>query len=203
MKEKNIKIILIITLLVALILGASLLYKHLAPSINSNQLATQPNTNQSSNSSNSSTNTTEPQKVPVPEITVFDIDGNPHKLTDFKGKPIIMNFWATWCGYCKMEMPTFQKMYEKYGDDINFLIINMTDNERETVEKASEYIKSEGFTFPVYYDKNMSVANTYRVMSLPMTILIDADGYHAAHAVGAMDEDTLQEGIDMLLDKAK
>ena len=203
MKEKNIKIILIITLLVALILGASLLYKHLAPSINSNQLATQPNTNQSSNSSNSSTNTTEPQKVPVPEITVFDRDGNPHKLTDFKGKPIIMNFWATWCGYCKMEMPTFQKMYEKYGDDINFLIINMTDNERETVEKASEYIKSEGFTFPVYYDKNMSVANTYRVMSLPMTILIDADGYHAAHAVGAMDEDTLQEGIDMLLDKAK
>ena len=203
MKEKNIKIILIIILLVALILGASLLYKHLAPSINSNQLATQPNTNQSSNSSNSSTNTTEPQKVPVPEITVFDIDGNPHKLTDFKGKPIIMNFWATWCGYCKMEMPTFQKMYEKYGDDINFLIINMTDNERETVEKASEYIKSEGFTFPVYYDKNMSVANTYRVMSLPMTILIDADGYHAAHAVGAMDEDTLQEGIDMLLDKAK
>lgn len=203
MKEKNIKIILIITLLVALILGASLLYKHLAPSINSNQLATQPNTNQSSNSSNSNTNTTEPQKVPVPEITVFDIDGNPHKLTDFKGKPIIMNFWATWCGYCKMEMPTFQKMYEKYGDDINFLIINMTDNDRETVEKASEYIKSEGFTFPVYYDKNMSVANTYRVMSLPMTILIDADGYHAAHAVGAMDEDTLQEGIDMLLDKSK
>ena len=135
----------------------------------------------------------------MPDFMVYDIGGNQHKLSDFQGKPVILNFWATWCGYCKMEMPDFQEKFETYGEDIHFLMVNMTDGMQETVEKASGYVEEEGFTFPVYYDMDLEAARAYQVSSLPITFFVDAEGNHVAYRRGAVNKELLQAGIDLLL----
>lgn len=134
----------------------------------------------------------------APDFTVYDIDGNSHKLSDFRGKPVVLNFWASWCGPCQMEMPDFQDKYLELGEDVQFLIVNMTDGYRETVQTASEFVAGKGYTFPVYYDTGSDAANTYGAYSLPTTYFIDADGYAVAQATGAIDAATLQRGIDMI-----
>ena len=96
----------------------------------------------------------------APNFTVYDLAGNEVNLTDFFGKPIIVNFWASWCGPCQMEMPDFDAAYTSYKDEIEFLVVNMTDGSRETVEIASSFIEEKGYTFPVYYDTEYSAAIT-------------------------------------------
>ena len=96
-----------------------------------------------------------PQKVFAPDFTVYDADGNEVHLSDFRGKPVVLNFWASWCGPCKMEMPDLEKAYQEYGDQIQFMLVDLTDGSQETVEKASAFIKEQGYTFPVFYDTAM------------------------------------------------
>ena len=81
---------------------------------------------------------------------------------------------------------------------MQFLMINMTDGSRETVEIASEFIKESGYSFPVFYDTKMDAANTYGAYSLPTTFFIDAEGNAIAQATGAISGETLQRGIDMI-----
>lgn len=154
--------------------------------------------NESNNSTEDSSKRNESQLSTAPDFTVYDLEGNEVNLTDFFGKPIIVNFWASWCGPCQMEMPDFDKAYASYKDEIEFLMVNMTDGSRETLEKASSFIAESGYTFPVYYDTDYSAAITYSVSSLPTTYFIDAEGKLTAHAKGAIDADTLQQGIDMI-----
>lgn len=135
----------------------------------------------------------------APDFAVYDIDGNEVHLTDYIGKPIVLNFWASWCGPCQMEMPDFQEKYLELGEEIHFLMVNMTDGSRETVESASEFIEEQGYTFPVFYDKDSDAVMTYGAYSLPTTYFIDAEGYAIAQARGAIDGETLQKGIDMIL----
>jgi len=96
-------------------------------------------------------------------------------------------------------MPEFQNYYEKYGQDIHFVIVNLTDGSQETVESASSYIAKEGYTFPVYYDTAMEGAYTYGVSAVPVSYFIDAQGNFVAWAQGALSADMLQQGMDMLL----
>ena len=71
------------------------------------------------------------EEIPLaPDFTVEDTDGNKYKLSDFRGKPVIVNFWASWCGPCKMEMPDFEELYKQYGEEINFLMVNMKNSSR-------------------------------------------------------------------------
>ena len=98
-----------------------------------------------------------------------------------------------------MEMPDFEEKYLELGEEIQFLMINMTDGGRETVERAAEFISEAGYTFPVFYDRDADAAMAYRAYSLPTTFFIDAEGYAVAQAVGAIGAATLQKGIDMIL----
>ena len=135
----------------------------------------------------------------APDFTVYDIDGNPHKLSDFRGKPVLLNFWASWCGPCQMEMPDFQDFYDNYGEKVHFLVVNLTDGQQETVESASNFIAEKGYTFPVYYDTDIDAAMHYGVSAVPVSYFIDAEGRFVAWAQGAMSADMLQQGMDMLL----
>lgn len=134
----------------------------------------------------------------APDFTMTNASGEEIKLSDFFDKPVVLNFWASWCGPCKSEMPHFEDAYQKYGEDINFVIVNLTDGTRETVENASDFIEEQGYTFPLYFDTNTEGAMTYGTYSIPVTYFIGADGVPVAQANGALDAATLQKGLDMI-----
>ena len=180
--------------LVLLLIVSAVLYKQLGGNIDADQLGTQDPQGQEQQDAGQQ----EPQKALAPDFTVVDADGREVKLSDFRGKPTVVNFWATWCGYCKQEMPDFEEVYLEMGDEVNFLMVNMTDGRRETVEKASTYIADSGYTFPVYYDTQMEAMFTYGAYSLPVTYFFDAEGYGIAQGTGALDKDTLLRGIAMI-----
>jgi len=129
------------------------------------------------------------------DFTVQDLDGNDVKLSDFYGKPIVLNFWASWCPPCKIEMPEFNQAYNELNGEVQFLMINQTDGDRETIETGSEYIKSQGFTFPVYYDTELEAAYKYNVTAIPTTFFIDEDGYIISQVKGSMSKEILMDNI--------
>ena len=198
MKSK--KTVLIILLVFVLVLGgATVLYNRLGGNLAPEQLAEQaPQASEPVSDNSAGSGESEPEKVPAPDFTVYDLEGNAVHLSDFIGKPVVLNFWASWCGPCKMEMPDFQETYLELGEEIIFLMVNMTDGSRETVEKASGFIAEQEYTFPVFYDTESNAAATYGVYSLPTTFFIDANGYAIAQATGAINMDTLEKGIAMI-----
>ncbi len=135
---------------------------------------------------------------PAPDFTVYDADGKPVKLSDMKGKPVVLNFWASWCPPCKAEMPDFDAVCKEYEGKVIFMMVNLTDGERETVESARNFIHMMEYSFPVYYDTDMEASNTYGIQSIPTTFFIDADGGLVAYGSGALSENELRRGISML-----
>lgn len=136
---------------------------------------------------------------PAPDFFVFTQDGERVSFTSFKGKPVVINFWATWCGYCVDELPYFQNAYEKYGDKVQFMMVNLTDNSTETVEKASAFISDKKYEFPVYYDVAYRAAFAYDISAVPVTAFVDADGNLVYHRIGGMTEKMLFEYIESLI----
>ena len=194
--ENNKKLILILVIFAVVLVGAYLLYSQMAPQFAQDQLATV-GTQPQETTQISNPETTENQNL-VPDFTVYDAQGNAVRLSDYFGKPIVLNFWASWCGPCQSEMPDFEAKYQELGSDVQFLMINMTDGDRETMETASAFIAKKGYTFPVFYDTQYSAAIAYSVYSLPTTFFIDANGVGVAYASGAINAETLQRGIDMI-----
>ena len=142
----------------------------------------------------------EPVLHAAPDFTVYDGDGNPVHLADFKGKPVVLNFWASWCGPCKMEMPDFEAKCRELDGEVVFMMVNATDGGRETVDTAKQFISDSGYTFPVYYDTEYSAIYAYGVNAFPTTFFIDAEGNLVAYGQGAMSGETLQTGIDMIFE---
>ena len=207
MKNKKV-IIIIIAAFVLLLGGATVLYNNLKDSVDSNQLAateTEKSTESEETEDTTAEDTTtedeqEEDSSAAPDFTVYDIDGNEVHLSDYVGKPVILNFWASWCGPCKSEMPDFEEAYKEYGDQIHFLMINLTDGSQETQEGAAAFIAEQGYTFPVFYDMTYNAAGQYVSSGIPITYFIDAEGNFVAYGQGALDAETLQTGIDMLFE---
>lgn len=130
----------------------------------------------------------------APDIRLFNARGEEVKLSDFRGKPVILNFWATWCGYCIQEMPDFEEAYKKYGNEIQFLIVNTDDG----IEKGEKYIKDKGYTFPTFYDLEFDAAITYGITGIPRTIALDKDGNICYNRAGMVDSATLESIIQAI-----
>ena len=194
MKKKT-SLLVLILVFVVLIGGAYVLYSRLSAGTQSDNLSAQ------AAAPAQETETAgggESPRVEAPDFTVVDADGTEVKLSDYVGKPIVLNFWASWCSPCKSEMPEFNAAWEELDGEVQFLMVNMTDGARETVESAREYVEGEGFTFPVLFDTKSEAAIAYSAYSLPTTYFIDAEGYVTARAVGAIDGETLQKGLDLI-----
>ena len=206
----NKKVLLILCLVLVLVLiGAGVLYKSLAGSVQLGGLATMPQETHmptqapaqetteapvENTEEPAETQPAEPETHPAPDFSMLDMDGNEVNLASFFGKPIVLNFWASWCGPCKMEMPEIQKFYDKYGQEIHFLLVSVDDS----LDAAKTFISDSGYTFPVYFDTTSVGAYTYGASSIPLTFFIDAEGNLTAYYMGAMSESILQQGVDMI-----
>ena len=192
--KKQVKFILALLGIAVFFLGTSFLYQFLSDRYDPQNVTV--TDEQGDVAGDSSENSTQPMLAP--NFTVYTEDGTAVKLSELYGKPIILNFWASWCPPCKSEMPDFESMYQKYGEDIHFVMINLTDGQRETVESGAAYVEAQGFTFPVYFDSDLDAANNYQVYSVPMTYFLHVEGYTIARASGAIDAATLERGISMI-----
>lgn len=139
----------------------------------------------------------ETEETAAPDFTVLDENGEKVRLSDYAGKPIVLNFWASWCHYCKVEMPDFDEAYRNHPE-IQFMMVNVTDGSQETMESARDFLAEAGYEFPVFYDTELDAAMTYGATGLPMTIFIDADGNLVTYARGMLQAQQLEQGIEMI-----
>lgn len=188
--KNNKKLIVGLALFAALLIAAALLY----PSLSAQYL--QENRPEAEDTKNQE----EEKRILAPDFTVYDAEGNEVSLSDFIGKPIVLNFWASWCPPCKAEMPDFQDVYTSLKSDTVFLMINMTDGQRETLANAQSYLQKQGFTFPVFFDTEGEAASEYGISSIPTTIFIDREGYAVLGYQGAINRNTLLSGIEAITD---
>ena len=198
MKKKT--LFLLCLALVAVIAAASVLYNGLADQVDTAGLATvatsSPTTEpavESTGETAETTVTTEAPDYSAPNFSMEDWDGNVVRLADYVGKPIVLNFWASWCGPCKSEMPDFEEAYQKYGDKIHFIMLNCTIS--DSMEDAKALIEDSGYTFPVYFDTTGEASYAYGASSIPMTFFIDENGELVTYARGALSADLLGKGI--------
>ena len=136
----------------------------------------------------------------TPDFTVYDADGNAFTLADMLGRPVIVNMWATWCPPCCSELGYFNEAAQAYGEEIAFMMVDLADGSYETVAGAEAFVEENGYTFPVYYDTDYSAVNAYRVEAIPTSLFITADGRLFKLAVGAMEQEELQQYIEALLE---
>lgn len=109
----------------------------------------------------------------APDFTLVDLEGNTHQLSDYRGEGVFLNFWGTWCGPCKKEMPHMEKYYNEFKDEgVNILAVNIAESDLKVQSFANTY----GLTFPIVIDKTKSVRDAYNIRPLPTTLLIGPDG---------------------------
>lgn len=125
----------------------------------------------------------------APSFTLKDLDGNEVSLGDYKGKKILLNFWASWCPPCRAEMPDMESFYQNYKDKGYVVIaVNAASTEKNSLD-APDFVKKNDLTFPVLVDEKGSINARYNVMSLPTSYFIDSDGVIRNKVIGAMSEE--------------
>lgn len=143
----------------------------------------------------SDANSEQKSEYAAPDFQVTDKDGNIVKLSDFSGKPVVINFFTSWCQPCRNEMPYFEEMYRE-NDDVVFMMINVTyDDDKQA---ADALIKEEGYTFPVYYDTKGEASYIYNVQSYPMSFFVDKNGDLYTYYTGSITRESLHELINRI-----
>ena len=131
----------------------------------------------------------------APDFTVKTLEGTEVALGEQLGTPVFINFFATWCHFCRVEMPYIQALYEELGDDVSFMIVDV----RESEETVKAYFEAAGWTVPVDLDSIGIAGAKYAVRGLPTSFFIDSEGIIRDMVIGAMTEARLRQGIESIL----
>ncbi len=153
----------------------------------------------------------EQQKTPAPlaDLELTDQFGNTHTLSDYKGKVIFLNFWATWCGPCRNEMPDIQKLYDEYsaqGEDAEVVILGIAGpgiGQEESAEEIADFMTENGYTYPVLMDTSGEMFTQYGISAFPTTFMIDKDGNVYGYVPGQMTEDIMRSIIDQTVENSR
>lgn len=153
------------------------------------------------------TEESEQQLTPAPlaDLELTDQFGNTHTLSDYKGKVIFLNFWATWCGPCRNEMPDIQKLYEEYsaqGEDAEVVILGIAGpgiGQEGSAEEIADFMEENGYTYPVLMDAGGEMFTRYGISAFPTTFMIDKDGNVYGYVPGQMTENIIRSIIDQTL----
>jgi len=134
----------------------------------------------------------------APPFTLKALDGESYSIPHPTGKPVIVNFWASWCGPCRLEAPELVKLYDKYKGKLEIYAVNMTT--QDTVEDAKAFADAFGFAFPVLLDDDEKnpVSNRYRVQAIPTTFFVDKNGLIVDKVTGLVDPQTLESKFKSL-----
>ncbi|MBP3197565.1 MAG: redoxin domain-containing protein [Butyrivibrio sp.] len=148
------------------------------------------------------------EKVAAPDFTLVDQYGQTHTLSDYRGKIVFLNFWATWCPPCRAEMPYIQELYEEYqamdDPDVVFLGVAFPDYGSETsIEGITQFMEENGYTYPVLMDTDASLMLPYYITAYPTTFMIDPDGNVLGYIPGGMTKDIMENVIQQAKDASK
>ncbi|MCM3734943.1 redoxin domain-containing protein [Bacillus cytotoxicus] len=135
----------------------------------------------------------------APDFELSKLDGTKVKLSDLKGKKVILNFWATWCGPCQREMPDMQEFYNQYQKDVEILAVNYTASEgSEGQEKVRKFAEEKGVTFPILLDTDIKVTTTYKVITIPTSYFVDTKGVIQDKFTGPMTVKDMEKRVSGL-----
>lgn len=201
--KNSIKWVIIAALLVGLIGGSTILYNNLSKEYKANNIVIVSSSKKAETTPTSSVEgegEVSSQFSNLSELKLMDYEGYEINFTKFAGKPIVLNFWTSWCGYCKQEMPDFEKAAKAYPD-VQFVMVNATCDKRETEVAARDYIESTNYDLDFYFDVNKEAVVEYNIRSYPTTYFLDSEGFIISYSPGSLDYDDLVECIEMIREK--
>ena len=139
--------------------------------------------------------TSQPERevIMAPDFTLTSSTGEPISLSDYRGKIVFLNFWTTWCKYCLEEMPDFQEAYEKYGDDLQILLVNVTTDENIDRQGVIDWYEQFDYTMPMVLDEEGDVTSQFTIPGYPTTYFIERDGSIIAYYPGLMSTELIDE----------
>lgn len=150
-------------------------------------------------------------RVEAPDFTLVDQYGEEHKLSDYKGKVVFLNFWATWCPPCREEMPDIEALYKEYGENSEDLVIlsvanpktkDNPNNNDKTIEEVTKFMKDNGYSYPALMDTTGDVLLQYYITAFPTTFMIDREGRVIGYASGALTKDIMKNIITQALSES-
>lgn len=152
------------------------------------------------------------EKLPAFDFELKDQYGNTHKLSDYKGKVVFLNFWATWCPPCREEMPHIEEIYKEYGYNKNNVVIlgaaspataENPSPQDESEEKIKAFLTKNNYTFPVVFDVKGEIFRNYYINAFPTTFMIDREGNIMGYVAGGLSKENMKKIIEMTLNNEK
>lgn len=134
----------------------------------------------------------------APDFNLTTLDGETVNLEDLRGRPVVLNYWVTWCIPCRDEMPTIEALHQEYGDD-GLIVLSVNGTRQDALSDVEQLIGDMGLSFPVLLDQREDVYNSYRILFMPTSFFIDAHGIIQDIVLGSTNEEGFRSRVEKLV----